>query len=179
MKKIASLFLAATLFYNVLGLYTIFAQHQEQMWVNTMEKTDNSKFKIIELNINPYAYIVDSGFEEINEDIVIENKVYHVFKKRIINNVLKLYCLKNTYQTTINKNLRNFVDNQLIDNSSNKEHPSKIFFKSFIHNYIPNHPFSYDFNSLIIFDRISFSIILKNDVLDGFYNTHYPPPNMV
>ena len=69
MKKIASLFLVVTLFYNVLGLYTIFAEQQQQMWVNSMEKTDDSNFEVIEVAINPYAYIVDSGFEYANEDL--------------------------------------------------------------------------------------------------------------
>src|SRR6476660_2969721 len=98
MKKIASLFLIVTLFYNVLGFYMTFAEQQEQVWVNAMEKTDDSNFEVIEIKITPYAYIVDSGFEDANEDFVIENKVYHVFKKRIVNNVLKLYCLKNSHK---------------------------------------------------------------------------------
>lgn len=180
LKQIAILFLVLTFFYNVLGLYIMFADQKEQTWVTAMEKVDESKFQIIELDINPYGYIVDSGFEEVNEDVIINHTVYHVFKNRIQNNVLKLYCLKNTHKVTINKNLRNLVDDQLLDNNSNKENPTKKLLKSsFVKDYIPNDQSSYDFNSLFIFDRISFSIILKNDVLDGFYSTYYPPPNMV
>jgi hypothetical protein len=136
MKKIASLFLILTLFYNVLGVYMMVAEQQEQSWVNAMEKTDDSNFELIEVEINPYAYVVDSGIEYANEDVVIKNKVYHVFKKRITNNVLKLYCLKNSHKEVLNKDLKRIVDNQLFDSNTNKENPTKKVVKSFIKDYI-------------------------------------------
>src|SRR6187402_1976239 len=116
MKKFASLFLILTLFYNVLGYYMMFADQKEQTWVSAMEKIDDTKFEVIKININPYAYIVDSGFEIVNENMVVDNKTYHVFKNRIRNNVLELYCLKNSHQNIINKDLKNSVDDQLFNN---------------------------------------------------------------
>ena len=178
LKKIAILFLILTFFYNVLGLYIVFADQKEQTWVTAMEKEDESKFHIIELGINPYAYIVDSGFEEVNEDIIINNTVYHVFKNRIQNNVLKLYCLKNTHQDAVNKDLRKLIDNQLVGCNSDKENPSKKLSKSFVKDYISNDVTSYELNPQINFYTISFSFFLKNDILDGFFTTHYPPPNV-
>lgn len=143
-----------------------------------MEKADDSKFHIIELDINPYAYIVDSGFEEVNEDIIINKTVYHVFKNRIQNNVLKLYCLKNSNQVVVNNNLIDIVDNQLIDINSNKENPTKKLLKSFVKDYIFNDVVIYEHNPEIIFNSISFSLVLKDDLLDGFFTAHYPPPNV-
>lgn len=160
-------------------MYIVFADQKEQTWVSAMEKVDDSKFQIIKIEINPYAYIVDSGFEEVNEDIIINHTVYHVFKNRIQNNVLKLYCLKKTQQNVVNKNLRELVDNQLADANSNKENPTKKLLKSFVKDYIPNDITAYELNSKIVFGRISFSIFIKNDLSDGFYNSLYPPPNMV
>jgi len=157
----------------------VFADQREQTWVSAMEKVDDSKFQIIKMDINPYAYIVDSGFEEVNEDLIINHTVYHVFKSRIQNNVLNLYCLKKTQQTVVNKNLRELVDNQLADANSNKENPTKKLLKSFVKDYIPNDVAVYELNSKIIFGRILFSVFLRNDLSDGFYNSHYPPPNMV
>ncbi len=180
MKKIASLFLVVTLFYNVLGLYTIFAEQQEQIWVNSMEKTDESNFEVIEVAINPYAYIVDSGFEYANEDLVIDNKTYHVFKKRIVNNVLKLYCLKNFHNESLTKKLKKIVDSQLFDTNSNKENPSKKLMKSFVQDYIPN-----DSNNLVISTAKLISPVILNscnreeDLLSGYFTTNYPPPDMV
>lgn len=180
MKRIASLFLIVTLFYNVLGFYIMFAEQQQQVWVNAMENTDNSNFEVIEIKIDPYAYIVDSGFEEANEDFIIENKTYHVFKKRIINNVLKLYCLKNSHLPVLSNDLKKIVDSQIFDTDSNKENPSKKLMKSFIQDFIPN-----DKINLVITDtKLFYTVILnsynpKGKILSGYFTTNYPPPDMV
>ena len=180
MKKIASLFLIVTLFYNVLGFYIMFAEQKEQVWVNAMEKTNDSNFEIIELKITPYAYVVDSGIEDVNEDFVINNKTYHVFKKRIQNNVLQLYCLKSAHNEALNKDLKKIVDSQLFDTNSNKENPSKKLMKSFIQDYISN-----DSNNLVITPTNLVSPVTlnsynpKEDLLSGYFTTNAPPPDMV
>jgi len=177
MKKFASLFLILTLFYNVLGYYMMFADQKEQTWVTAMEKIDDSKFEVIKVNINPYAYIVDSGFEIVDEDMVINNKTYHVFKNRIQNNVLELYCLKNFHQNKISKDLKNSIDNQLFNNS--KESPTKKVFKSFIIDYISNDLKGFDFNHETE-SFVCFNIFLpRMDLLSGFYTTNYSPPDLV
>ncbi|CAD0001019.1 MULTISPECIES: hypothetical protein [Flavobacterium] len=180
MKRIASLFLIVTLFYNVLGFYIMFAEQQQQVWVNAMEKTDNANFEIIEIKINPYAYVVDSGFEEVNEDLVIENKTYHVFKKRILNNVLKLYCLKNSHREVLSNDLKKIVDSQIFDTDSNKENPSKKLIKSFIQDYIPNDTINLvSTTTKLVFPVTLNSYSPKEDLLSGYFTTNYPPPNMV
>ncbi|WP_348800099.1 hypothetical protein [Flavobacterium adhaerens] len=179
MKRIASLFLILTLFYNVLGLYLMFAEQQEQVWVNAMKKIDNSNFEIIEVHINPYAYIVDSGFEETNEDFVIGKKTYHVFKKRIVNNVLKLYCLKKSNKEVLNKDLSKIIDSQLFDSNSDKENSSKKMFKSFIKDFIQMDvkyllPSIKSFSSITLYPHHP-----KVNLLSGYFSTNYPPPDVV
>lgn len=180
MKRIASLFLIVTLFYNVLGFYIMFAEQQQQVWVNAMEKTDNSNFEVIEIKINPYAYVVDSGFEYANEDVVIGNKTYHVFKKRITNNILKLYCLKNAQQKVLSNDFKKIVDSQIFDNDSNKENPSKKLMKSFIQDYIPNDTINLVITTTkLVFPSSLNSYNPKEDLLSGYSTTNYPPPDMV
>jgi hypothetical protein len=179
MKKIASLFLIVTLFYNVLGFYMMFADQKEQTWVASMEKNEDSKFEVIEMEINPYAYVVDSGFEYVNDDIVVNNKTYHVFKKRIQNNILKLYCLKNSHHDVISKDLKRIVDDQLFDNSSNKENPTKKLLKSFIKDYIPNNAVSFDFNHKTIGSVRNIIFMPKNSPISGFITANYLPPDFV
>ena len=180
MKRIASLFLIVTLFYNVLGFYIMFAEQQEQVWVNAMEKTDNSNFEIIEVKINPYAYVVDSGIEDANEDFVINNKTYHVFKKRIQNNVLKLYCLKNSHNEAVNKDLKKIVDSQLFDSDSNKENSGKKLMKSFIQDYIPCNPINFISPSIKLISAVTLNSSLpQQNILSGYFTANYPPPDMV
>lgn len=179
MKKIASLFLFVTLFYNVLGFYTMFAEHQEQIWVNSIEKSNTTNFEVIEVNINPYANIVDSGIEEANEDIIIDNQNYHVFKKRIVNNVLKLYCLPKSHKEVISKDLKKIVDSQLFDTSSSKEDPCKKLMKSFIKDYLPNPPLIIVNNNKLLATVNTFSLGIEKDLLPGHFTTNDPPPDMV
>ena len=180
MKRIASLFLIVTLFYNVLGFYITFAAQKEQVWVTAMEKSDNSNFEIIEIKINPYAYVVDSGIEEVNEDFVINNKTYHVFKKRIQNNILKLYCLKSSHNEALNKDLKKIVDSQLFDDNSNKENPGKKIMKSFIQDYIPCNPIHFISTSIKLVSVVTLNSSLpKQNILSGYFTANYPPPDMV
>ena len=180
MKKIASLFLIAALFYNVLGFYMIFAEQQEQVWVNAMEKTDESHFEIFKVSINPYGYIVDSGFENVNEDIVVKNKSYHVFKKRIQNNVLQFYCLRNTTKLAFSKDLKKIVDSQLFDTDSNKDNSTKKLVKSFIKDFIPNNdPCNLLSGTITVFPDALLSYDPESILRSGYITIHYPPPNMV
>ena len=56
MKRIASLFLLVTLFYNVMGYYLMFAYQEEQAWVSAMEKRQDSEFQVIQLNATSVSY---------------------------------------------------------------------------------------------------------------------------
>lgn len=138
MKRIASLFLVVTLFYNVMGYYLMFAYQEEQAWVSSMEKRHDSEFQIIKLNATLYSFIEDTDFEYVNEDVVINNKSYHIFKKRIQNNILSLYYLRNSHQDAISRDLKDIVDNQLFNGSSSKESPVKKLLKSFLKDYVSN-----------------------------------------
>lgn len=177
LKNIAILILVLTFFHNVLGLYIMVNEQQAQSWVSAIENTADSKFEIFEIKINPYAYIVDSGFEEVNKDIIINKTVYHVFKNRIQNNVLKLYCIKNNHKENINKNLNKIVENESFNANSNKENPTKKILKTVIKDYISNEIETYRFSG-INSETISPLSFPKKNVLDGFFSTHVPPPNV-
>lgn len=179
MKKIASLFLIAALFYNALGLYIIFAEQQQQVWVAAMEQTYDSDFEVIEVAINSYGYIDDSGVEDANEDIVVNNKSYHIFKKRIQGNILKLYCLKNSDEKQLSTNLAKVVDGQFFDKDSNKEHSTKKVIK-----YPKKDCISYNPEILvttITVAPVSVTVVsypVNSNVLSGYFTLNYPPPNM-
>lgn len=158
----------------------MFAEQQEQVWVNAMEKKDNSNFEIIEIKINPYAYVVDSGIEDVNEDFVINNRTYHVFRKRIQNNVLQLYCLKNSHNAALSKDLKNIVDSQLFDADSNKENPGKKLMKSFMQDYIPGSPIIFISSSVKLVSAVTLNLYSpQQNILSGYFTANYPPPDMV
>jgi hypothetical protein len=178
MKRIASLFLLVTLFYNVLGYYLLFAYQQEQAWITSMEKAPRSELHVIQLNATLYSFIEDTDFESVNEDVVIDNKNYHIFKKRIQNNVLSLYYLRNSHQDAIGKDLKDIVDNQLFNGSSSKDTPAKKFMKSFLQDYIPSTAVSVNFSTKTAISSIEPIITPNKALASGYISLSYSPPDI-
>lgn len=178
MKRIASLFLLVTLFYNVLGYYLMFAQQEEQAWVASMEKKEASNFKVLRLNATLYTFIDDTDFEYVNENVTLNNKTYHIFKKRIQNNILSLYYLPNTHQDEVGKNLNDIVDNQLFNNGSSKESPVKKLLKSFLKDYVAHEAADVCFTIQKPIESSVYTTI-KEAVQPGYYSLSYSPPDFV
>jgi hypothetical protein len=157
----------------------MYAYQEEQAWVSSMEKKHDSEFQVIQLNATLYSFIEDTDFEYVNEDVVINNKSYHIFKKRIQNNILSLYYLRNSHQDAISQDLKDIVDNQLFNGSSSKESPVKKLMKSFLQDYIPNNTVCMDFSPKTT-ALSSESIIVPNQALDsGYISLSYSPPDFV
>ena len=179
MNKIASLFLIAVLFYNLLGFYMTVAEQQQQVWVNANEKMSESNYEVIKININPYGYIVDSGFENVSEDIEFKDNSYHVFKNRIQNNVLNLYCLRQPKKNVISNDLKKIVDCQLYDTNSNKENSGKKLIKSFSRDFISQIPFALSTTTVIFFPVTLSMYDPQRTSLSGYLTINSPPPNIV
>ncbi|TDE31374.1 hypothetical protein E0I61_01360 [Flavobacterium ranwuense] len=179
MKRIASLFLLVTLFYNVMGYYLMFAYQEEQAWVSSMEKRQDSEFQVIQLNATLYSFIEDTEFEYVNEDVVINNKSYHIFKKRIQNNILSLYYLRNSHQDAISQDLKDIVDNQLFNGSSSKESPVKKLLKSFQKDYVANSAVCFTFS----LEKEAEVVVLNGNPIESLHSGHltlsYTPPDFV
>jgi len=179
MKRIASLFLIATLFYNVLGYYLMFAQKEEQAWVASVEKNDHSQFEVIHLNASLYSFIEDTDFQYVNENVSINNKAYHVFKKRIQNNVLSLYYLPNSHQDEVGKSLTDIVDNQLFNNSTSKDSPVKKLMKPFLQDYVAHEANTICFSPNKAYKTIAFTTLTKEALHAGYHSLSYSPPDFV
>ena len=179
MKRIASLFLVVTLFYNVLGYYLMFAYQEEQAWVAMIEKKHDSEFQVIRLNASLYSFVEDTDFEYVNKNVRINGKSYHIFKKRIQNNILSLYYLRNTHQEAFGQDFKEIVDNQLFDKSSSKESPVKKLLKSFQKDYVGNTNISLDFSPKKAATLATFSNYPKDTLLAGHFTLVYTPPDFI
>lgn len=178
MKRIASLFIVVILFYNMLGYYLIFAQQKEQEWVASNQKNVVSTYNVIKLNASLYTFADDTDFEYVNENVEINNKIYHIFKKRIQNNILSLYYLQNAHQDKVDKQLIEIVDNQLFESSSTKETPVKKLLKSFTQDYVVN-----QVTTLLIPDenyvyKVAFPSATQA-IQSGYHSLSYSPPDYV
>jgi hypothetical protein len=179
MKKIATLFLVVTLFYNMIGYYVMFAYKEQQAWVARMENTSSSDFRVIRLNASLYSFADDTELQDVNEDVIINNKSYHIFKKQIKDNILSLYYLPNANENTISKDLNDLVNSQLFNNDNSKESPTKKLLKSFIKDYIDNPEVSIPMPTQAV---VSTELFYTNDAEftnAGHLSLPYSPPDCI
>ena len=183
MKKIASLFLLSTLlvtlFYNVLGYRMLFAFEQEQEWVTTMKKIPDSEFKVINLNASLYTFVEDTEMEFVNENIVINKKKYHIFKKRIQNNLLQLYYLPTINSDLTSQEIEQLIDGQLSNYSNGNKESSKKIIKSFVIDYFIQYPQTIASVNKIGDKTIPLKSISTENLLSGHLSSFYSPPDLV
>ena len=179
MKRLATLFLIVTLFYNMIGYYLMFAYKEQQAWVARMENTSRTDFRVLRLNASLYSFAEDTDFEEVNEDVIINNKSYHIFKKQIKNNVLSLYYLPNTDENTVSKDLNDLVHSQLFNTESSKDSPAKKLLKSFIKDYIDNPEVSIPMPTQAVASSEAFANQGAEFTNPGHLSLPYSPPDFI
>jgi hypothetical protein len=183
MKRKASLLLilimTTALVYNAVGYYLIYAFEKEQVWVNTMQNIPESDFKVIKLNASLYTFVEDTNMEYVNENVTINNVTYHIFKKRIQNNIINLYYLRNDNLDSNKIKLEKIADSQVFNGTSSKKNPLKKIAKSNFEKYVcEKHNCD---KSIVDFDteKIKIQSVLIQELHSGYLNISYTPPKAV
>ena len=182
MKKIASILLfttlLVTLFYNALGYRMLFAFDQEQEWVTAMKKIPDTQFKVIHLNASIYSFTEDTDFEYVNENISLNNKNYHIFKKQIKDNILSLYYLPNHNSSLSTQEIENIVENQLFDTANENKGATKKTVKAFSMDYYMYYPEKIAFYVKSDFKLIPIISFSKKKLHAGHTPSFYSPPDV-
>jgi hypothetical protein len=142
------LILTTTFLYNVIGVHLLFTLEKEQSWVVAKQNIPDSEFKVIKLNATLYTFTEDTEMEYVNENMTINNKVYHIFKRKIQDNIISLYYLPNKQQSATDINLKKLVDNDGPDNAPLSKKSMEKLFKSFVKNYV-----QYNSNTFVLLDE--------------------------
>jgi hypothetical protein len=183
MKKIASILLFSTLlvtlFYNALGYRMLFAFDQEQEWVTAMKKIPDPEFKIIRLNASLYSFIEDTELEYVNENITINNKSYHIFKKQIKDNIINLYYLPSINSSLSTQEIENIVNIQLFNGLNDNKGDSKKIIKTFTLDYFIQYPESIAISNATDFKSIPLISFSEEKLHAGFVPSFYSPPDFV
>ncbi len=130
------LILTTTFLYNVVGLHLLLTLQKEQAWVAVMQKIPDSEFKVLKMDATLYSFTEDTEMEYVNENVTINNKTYHVFKKKIQDNIVSLYYLPNKQESSSDINLKKILDNDTSDNAPLSKKSVEKIFKSFTKNYV-------------------------------------------
>lgn len=180
MKRIAPLLLliivTTTFIYNVIGLHLLVSLEKEQNWIDAMKQIPTTEYKVIKLNATLYSFIEDEEMEYVNENITLKNKVYHVFKKEIKDNIIRLYYLPNKQQSSTDLVLKKVVDNELYENNALSKKPLEKIFKSFIKDYIPIATNEFEFVSKVNCNPLKISPHFDGILHSGYLKQAYSPP---
>ncbi|MEN9929701.1 MAG: hypothetical protein RLZZ231_1622 [Bacteroidota bacterium] len=179
MKKIATLFvtlLLTTMFlYNMAGIHLYSSEINENNWVETIEKTAHLDYKVLRLNATLYSFMEDSDFEYVNENITVDNKVYHIFKKRVQNNIISFYYLPNHHQSAIINKLKQSLDQSNgVDNKKNTNQNSYKLIKDFV----PSMAFDLPSCNVVNRSEKAADTSLEMSIHTGYYELPYSPPKL-
>ncbi len=163
----------------MIGYYLMFAYKEQQAWVMRMEKTTHTDFRVMRLNASLYSFAEDTDVEEVNEDVIINNKSYHIFKKQVKDNVLSLYYLPNTNENTVSKDLNDIVDSQLFNTGNSKKSPVKKLLKSFIKDYVAHEDNTVCFLPKKVIETVAFNTTTKGAIHAGYRSLSYSPPDFI
>lgn len=180
MKKKAAflliLTLLMTLFYNVIGYYLIQSYQKEQTWVASMKNIPDAEFQVIKLNASLYSFIDDAEMEIVNENITINNNSYHVFKKKIQNNIIYLYYLRDFHESESKDNLTKIVDSQNFNDNSTSNNPIKKPLKSFLKDYVFENHFEFKSPTFVVNDTNIRNFFTQQNESKGFLSLPFSPP---
>jgi hypothetical protein len=140
-KKIASILLLALLLYNAFGYYLLFAYQKGQQQDMSVYILPESAFDVLKFNVAIYTSKENTDFEYLNDALEVQGKNYQIVKKRIHNDSLEMYYLRDYRKDALRQNLNDIVESQTfnnLNNSSSKETPIKQLLKSFLKEYVSN-----------------------------------------
>ncbi len=171
-------FLTFTMFYNMASVYLLYNFDKQQKWVAEVEQARTSEFHIIKLNASLYSFAEDSDFRQVNQDVIIGEKSFHVFKKRIKDNILELYVLNNLNETAIDVNLSKLAEVSFDDDLDLASSPLKKLLKSISFDYIFNKEFTMDNNAA---QNLCASLYYytNQNLKNGYTSLPFSPPKFV
>jgi hypothetical protein len=117
--------------------------------------------------------------EYVNENMNINNKVFHIFKRKIQDNVISLYYLPNKQQTTTDINLKKLVDNDAPDNAPLGKKPMEKLFKLVIKDYTQQSANAFVFVYKSKESPLKYDFYSQGILHSGYLSRADSPPDLV
>ncbi|MBL7816817.1 MAG: hypothetical protein JNL70_17480 [Saprospiraceae bacterium] len=177
----ATILLLTLILFNAFGYYSLFVYEKKQARFTELQNIADSDLQVIKMNVAIYTSVGDRDFEYLDKEMCIENKAYHIVKKKIVNDTAYLYYLRNFKQETLQKQLNNIVETQtLTKQSSNKETPLKQLLNNFLKDYISDNIYILVVNyPTQMLDTIILGNASKNMLSSPDLSNLTPPPKVV
>lgn len=123
--------------YNAFGYHLLLVYEKHQAKCIAILQTPESNFKVIKIKVALYTSVADTDFEYVDEELNLENQVYHIVKKRIKNDTAELYYFRDFHQESITKKSFQLLNNLSAAAFPNSNNPIKALLKAFLKSYLP------------------------------------------
>lgn len=176
MKKFASYFLliqtiGLILLNNCMYFYNFSIEQKERNWIKAMQMIPDKEFNVLKVNASLYSFTNDVALEYVNTNIIIGKNTYHVFKRKIKDNILYLYYLKNI--NSLSKQLKQLASD---DNFSDTKSGTNKNLKISVNDYLVDELLLSHIPVFKLSHAINPNSFIKLKLALGFVNLFYPPP---
>lgn len=137
MKPLSAIFLLGLVLYNAFGYHLLIAYEKQQARRMAVLHTPEPYFKVIKIKVALYTSVADTDFEYVDEELNLENQVYHIVKKRIKNDTAELYYFRNFHQESLTKKSFQLLGNHSSTAFPNSNNPLKDLLKAVLKDYLP------------------------------------------
>lgn len=174
----ASIFLLMLLLYNAFGYYGLLAYEMNRSRQIQLMELPEDAFTIIKIPVALYLHAENTDFEYLNEAITHNEKTYNLIKKRIQNDTLQLYTLRNQQHEQVISQFRNYVKNHIaLEKNTPQNNTTKQMLQSFLKDYIAENIYILvvkPFRDMTLLHRVC---VAPSDKLTALHRLiHSPPP---
>jgi hypothetical protein len=181
MKRLVAILLLALLLFNAFGYYALFAYEQGKARRAHIADLPDSAFTVLKVKATLYVHLEDSDFEYTEGGFQHEGKTYNMVKRRVVNDTLEIYCLRDFRQDELNSLIAEYSHQQGIGKAddSQSDAPMKLVLKSFLKEYLPNTPISIVKTPVSTEggQNLSIPIAAASVLTAGHLSIPSPPPN--
>ncbi|MEO0059130.1 MAG: hypothetical protein RLZZ312_777 [Bacteroidota bacterium] len=137
---------------NILVCLLHIQENKELAWRKNIEKSRQTDYQTISFNASVYTFVDDTEVEIVNQNIEINNRIYFVFTKQIINNRLVLKYLPNNNLSQTVAKFSNIIERDAAFSSNPLKKDLgkifKIFDKDFANPIEFKNNFSFDHDAI-------------------------------
>lgn len=179
-RPFASIFLLVLLLYNAFGYYTLLAYEINKTRQLHIKELPDDAFSVIKIPVALYTHVEDTEFEYLEDVVTHHGKTYNMVKKRVKNDTLHIYTLRNHRHEQIVSQLNDYVKDHLtIEKSSSKSTPTKKLIQAFLKDYTKTDIYILVVSSLkIVENRHQIAVAPSNALLPPHFARFTPPPEI-
>jgi hypothetical protein len=169
------------LLYNAFGYYGLLAYEMNRSRQSQLMELPDDAFMVIKIPAALYLHAEDTDFEYLNESISHNGKTYNLIKKRIQNDTLQLYTLRNKRHEQVVSQFKNYVKNHIaLEKNLPQNNATKQMLQSFLKNYIAENIYILVVKPFQDMTQLHRVLVAPSDKLTALHRLiHSPPPEKI